>query len=527
MLEFFEKLRLRYKFIETNFDNSPYQFFTEKRQNINLYIESFLKKINEHENLQNNNPTSESKTVIFTYENNEYYIFKTPINFKFFYENNIIFKAYNKNQLKSILIELSNYYYFNINGGFEYDIENIISNKNINEIILYPFFTNLFCKLNYMIDLNKNIDKIIIEKELLEPLQLYIEKEEITENFENNKNFNIVALLKPELLFIFNQERKTLINKLDEYATKPHIIEPMKIVGNDGVGKSVTLQFYSSMKLEGFNKFYFNLKLFVKFGFKNYFFFELIRGFLSKEKDKINNDFNNYMNCVNYMQNLNGLNIQNFFEVLKELINYLRPNEKKYIIILDQFKHEYITDNDFEIFKSQIDKEKFRLIICCSLKDGEIKNKMFKEYENNFSWMNNYSNDDVEEDISKEENNELNEIKILSDINEVNKINLKNIFILKKRRRTENKFIEENILNKKKKENKDNEKSVDNNHIKDDLTVNEISLNNNNIENNNNIQNNNNIPNNNNIENNNNIPNNNNIQKIIYKIIIIYQIIII
>ena len=40
----------------------------------------------------------------------------------------------------------------------------------------------------------------------------------------------------------------------------------MKIVGNDGIEKSVTLQFYSSIKIEGYYKFNFNVKLFEKHG---------------------------------------------------------------------------------------------------------------------------------------------------------------------------------------------------------------------------------------------------------------------
>ena len=95
------------------------------------------------------------------------------------------------------------------------------------------------------------MNKIIIQKELLEPLQLYIEKEEITNKIGNNSYFN-EKLLVPELIFIFNQERKEFIERLDEYAKRPHIIEPMKIVENDGIEKSVTLQFYSSIKLEGY-----------------------------------------------------------------------------------------------------------------------------------------------------------------------------------------------------------------------------------------------------------------------------------
>ena len=96
---------------------------------------------------------------------------------------------------------------------------------------------------------------------------------------------------------------------------------------------------------------------------------------------------------------------------------------------------------------------------------------MFKEYEKDISWMFNYSIHE-EEDISQEKDNVLNEIKIDNNNNfklsEDNQLNLKNIFILKKRRRTEIKLCNEDIPNKKMKEdplqpeisNKDKEKKI-------------------------------------------------------------------
>ena len=438
MLDFFDKLQLRDKFIENDFDKSPFQFLSAKRINLNRLIDKFLEESKEKE---------KERTVIFTYENENFIIFKNPINFKMFYEDYSKFKAYNEFQLISILNELSTYYYFYINDHIENDIKNINSSENIKEIILYPFFTNLFMFLNFNIELNNpNMDTIKIKKELLEPLQLYIEKKEIIKNNDNPNIFD-EKLIEEELIFILNQERKELMNKMDLYAERYYIIKPMKIVGSDGIGKSITLQFYSLVKLEGYYKFYFNLKLFEKYGLKNYFFIELIRGFLSKENN-INNDLKNYMNCIKYMQKLN-LKDKNFIEVLKELINYIKQYQKNYIIILDQFSYEYITDKNFEIFFSKIDKKQFRLIICCTLNDGEIKNKMFKEYERDILWIN--DNSSVEEDIPLV----TNEIKPDNfwniELNGENRINLKDIYLFKKRAAEDK--LKEDALNKNKNEN--------------------------------------------------------------------------
>ena len=125
----------------------------------------------------------------------------------------------------------------------------------------------------------------------------------------------------------------------------------MKIVGNDGIEKSVTLQFYSSIKIEGYYKFNFNVKLFEKHGIKNYFYFGLIRVFLPKEKDKINNDIKNYINSINYIKILKDLDVNGILTVLKELINHLNLSEKKFIIILDQFKYEYMNIYLIKILK--------------------------------------------------------------------------------------------------------------------------------------------------------------------------------
>ena len=493
MLDFFDDLLLRNKFIDIDFENPPFPFVSEENVKLNSIIDLFLKdfKNKAEPNLLINNPEEkkDGETTIFIYAKKKYEIFKNPINFKLFYEDKIIFKAYSKDHLKNILIELSNYYYFFVNNEIQNDINSVLSLKNTKEIQLYPFFINLFNNLNYTIELNnKDINIIQIKKELLEPLYLYIEKKEIIKKLENPIGYN-GEFLDDKLIFIYNQERQKLINKLDQYAKRPFIIEPMKITGNDGVGKSLTLQFYSSIELEGYNKFYFNLKLFEKYGRIKYFYIEMIRGFLSKKENSIKEDMKNYIDCVNHMQKNKNINDNNFFNVLMELINYLKTHKNNNIIIIDQFKYEYISDENFEKFKSQLDKQKFRLIICCSLNDGKVKNKMFGEYENEMFWINDLSS--FQEDISESKENEKNEIKIINSDNiektKDNQINLKNIFILKKRRAAEK--LNEDVLCKKKKENsfqinitnknnEDNDSNNSNNNI--DYRNNEKSINNNN-----------------------------------------------
>ena len=88
MLDFFDELILRNKFIETDFNTSPFQFLSIKGINLGSLIESFLQKIKEKP--QNN--FENERTITFTYQKENYFIFKNPINFKFFYDNNIFLK---------------------------------------------------------------------------------------------------------------------------------------------------------------------------------------------------------------------------------------------------------------------------------------------------------------------------------------------------------------------------------------------------------------------------------------------------
>ena len=98
MLDFFEELNLKKKFIEYDFDSTSFHFLSEKRINLNPFVESFLQNLKkEEENIfENNNSEDNKKTITFTYENEQYEIFKNPINFKLFYEDKTLLKAYNE-----------------------------------------------------------------------------------------------------------------------------------------------------------------------------------------------------------------------------------------------------------------------------------------------------------------------------------------------------------------------------------------------------------------------------------------------
>ena len=168
-----------------------------------------------------------------------------------------------------------------------------------------------------------------------------------------------------------------------------------------------------------------------------------------------------------------------------KLIDYIEINKTKYIIILDQFKYEYKNNKDFDYFESQINKEQFKLIICCSLNDGEVKKKMFINYEQEALLLNDSFS--KEENITQLKKNEGSKIDLDLDNNdnsEENKINLKNIYILKKRRIAEESRSSEDNLNKKenplltiKEKEKYNKNSLKNN-IDDSINKNKSNNNN-------------------------------------------------
>ena len=51
------------------------------------------------------------------------------------------------------------------------------------------------------------------------------------------------------------------------------------------------------------------------------------------------------------MKILKDLDVNIFLTVLKELINHLNLSEKKFIIILDKFKYEYISNKNLKFLK--------------------------------------------------------------------------------------------------------------------------------------------------------------------------------
>ena len=203
---------MRDNFIVSDFNKYPYKLFSNREIDTSI-IDKFLEDL--EKKIQNNNSEEEQKMVTFSYENEKYDIFKKYINFKLIDDNKFKFKAYNKSHLKEILYELNSFYYFYINNKFEYDITSIMKINDIKEIILYPFFYNYFYMLNYKVNdgMKKVKIKIKIKKELLEPLQLYIEKIEIINKGKAKSLYKNKVDIDDKLIFVLNEKRIQFIKK--------------------------------------------------------------------------------------------------------------------------------------------------------------------------------------------------------------------------------------------------------------------------------------------------------------------------
>ena len=400
LLDTLEKIRCRDQFLEIDFQRKPFQLISNENENLSNKYDYIIANIdNKDPNISKeiNNyiqKKDDDSFIEIKYKNVIKTIYRHPIRFKLLSdnENEIAFSVYEINQFKKVLSRLKIYYFFLIKNEFVFsnDIIKLQENNQLkcNEIILIPKIFELFSKFKIDNELEDKINNtenfyFEIEKEQLEPYSLYIEKKEIIEkaslekpeNFDNN-------LLKRKLIFIMNNKRKKFIKALNDYIKIDIQTEPMMIIGNDGVGKSLTLQLYTLLEFKGYKKLYFNLKLLKKCNIRDYIFIELIRGFVSKDEEKDLENLKNYLNCVKLYQK-KKVEIEEFFNVLIDILNYLENFEEKFLIIFDQFDFEAISSKKFKDLREKIGSyEQFKLIICCSLIDNENKKNLFSNYKN-------------------------------------------------------------------------------------------------------------------------------------------------
>jgi len=389
MIDVLEKSKKNMKLIDINFERYPFQTITDKGEKLSNVFDA-IQKQREKELKRNNKICQDNEPFEYIYENINFKLYQKPIIFRLFYENNFSFKIYEPKLLSQVLIELDRYYLFQIEDELK-DINSIIklekeNNIKDNTIILIPYIFLMFRKLYFSIDYDKlikikNNSYFEIDKEQLEPFFLYIEIKKIQKAIKdiNIENSKIKSKLEKNLRFIMNEERKKFIDELNKYVQIDYQKEPMMIIGNDGIGKTLTLQLYTLIKLDEYKKVYFNLKLFENQMAHNYLLIELMKGFVSEN----DNDFKEYINCVSKFQDKKINNKKEFFKVLTEVLFYLRDKLRyKFIIILDQFNFDNLESDEFNIFKDQfLGLPRFKIIICFRLNDNQNKKIIFSDYK--------------------------------------------------------------------------------------------------------------------------------------------------
>ena len=449
--------RLQDTFLETEFKEYPFKVKDKDNSDLSAkfkeIISKFLDSQSKKKSNENNNKDDDNYIDI-EFNKINYKLLRNPIAFQLFYETVPTFIAFEFNQFQYALLELDRYYIFMIDKKI-YDINTIKNmereNKIKNPIIIVPLIFDIFVKLCTKINY-ENLKKSYFEinKELLEPFFIFIEKCELEKKIRNKKIENLNRInLETNITFFLNEERENFIQKLDDYASIDIRREPMIIIGNDGVGKTLTLQFYSLLELNDYKKFYFNIKLFEKCNHRDYFLIELMRGFISRNKTEHLDDFKNYIKCINDFQKNDFSDIKNIFKVLNLILNSLKFTGK-YIIILDQFNFEKINMDDFNLFKRDIPyNQNFKLILCASLNDDNNKLKLFSDYENIelFKFLPEFRKENPLSNINNT-NTGYNNIILEKNKNE-NGTSLNNFYLISKKRKRDSKVIdEENIINK-------------------------------------------------------------------------------
>jgi hypothetical protein len=221
-----------------------------------------------------------------------------------------------------------------------------VENKKSNSIEIKP---KEFEIPNNIIDIFLNIDKsyknyddvIKLNKNIeFDPLFLSTNFYDIFSEIENNIKFGL----------ILNEERKNMLKKLKIFAESDKIY--YWIIGSDGIGKTITLLYFSS--LTNYKIVYFNLKLYVNAlkenkNFHQYFYNDIQKFILKSTKTKKYNESTNY-NFSQIIQNIES-NINNNFDsnillFWNNLYNFIKVNDgDDYIIIIDQYKSDKYDPN--------------------------------------------------------------------------------------------------------------------------------------------------------------------------------------
>ena len=211
--------------------------------------------------------------------------------------------------------------------------------------------------------------------------------------FDSDKNESKVDL-------VLEKNRIEFINKINDFLVSNDIF--YLILGTDGIGKTITLLYYTSLLINDYKNLYLNLKLFLKYEenkikLKDIFFDEIKRIFLTDKntKNDILSSKTKYLNLINRIDdsNIKVDGIQYFWELLFSFILIFNKLIRgKIFIVLDQYKVDKI-DKNFKNLNKLCNmlitgnlNNSFKLMILISINNYDTK-EIFLENLNEISFI--------------------------------------------------------------------------------------------------------------------------------------------
>ena len=304
------------------------------------------------------------------YDNIEYEIEKEP--FSFYNEKKeLLGKAYTYESFKKIMKALKTK--FEIYNYEELELktkDDILANENHKFILREKIkftkekFELLNSKREFIPALNT---PIIIPKSKLSPVPL--------KQFHNKeKDIKIILDKRNELILYIN-------NFMENWEEKILII-----YGCDGIGKTVTFIYLSNLYIN-YKVLYFNIKLIMSNPKESYdlFIFEIMRYFTIFQKEG-NTEKDSTLNYDNYLNEIKNIKKDNF-NFWEEIIKFVKSKicYDEVLLIIDQYKDIYDNDTNFNLIKLKniilTEVSFFKLLICFSVNNTNIKNKLIDELE--------------------------------------------------------------------------------------------------------------------------------------------------
>ena len=209
----------------------------------------------------------------------------------------------------------------------------------------------------------------------INPLSLSSNFYSVFNEVEQNKDF----------IFILNKERIEFFNRLNEFLNSDKLF--YYITGSDGIGKSLSLLYYSSLTKHKF--LYFNIKLYFKLEndqkFRDYFYNDLHKFLLykyhTKDSNYINCQYNSFIKRIeDYVNSEKSNEIKSIGKLYKYILGFLNACPGNDItIILDQYKSD-LSDVDYVGLNSLIEfilnfKKAFRIKLIISSSVDNTSNK--------------------------------------------------------------------------------------------------------------------------------------------------------